>query len=330
MENKPVPPNIRIWQLGLGFANSNVMIALVKTGVIEQLRETPKTLEQLSSECKLHSNMLFRTLRFAAAIEIISLDNDRYSLTETGRLMLKDVPGSVYGGLTLFGFEPWQKSWNNLVHSLVTGEPAFNNANGSSLWEFLDHHPEYGLAFDQWMTTLSTMISKIIPEAYDFSDCNTVCDIGGGQGLLLKGILTANPDLSGILFDLETVVKNNLLDDFSARVKIIAGSFFESVPSADVIIMKTIIHDWDDQKSLLILNSCKKSMRTGTKLLLIERVIENNNDYSGFFYDLHMQVMVGGKERSENEFKILFEKAGLKLNRIIPTKSPLKIIEVTL
>ncbi|HBY53232.1 MAG: hypothetical protein A2X05_14890 [Bacteroidetes bacterium GWE2_41_25] len=201
MENNQLPPNIKIWHLGLGFANSNVIYSLIKSGVTEQLRDSSKSLVQLSSDCNLNSSILFRVLRFAIAIDVIVLTNNLYSLSDTGRFLLKDVPGSINGGMTLTGSDPWQKSWNNLLHSMHSGEPAFDTAMGSPFFDYLNDHPEYGEPYNKWMTTVSTMASKAITEAYDFSTYKTICDIGGGHGMLLKGILSINPNLNGILYD---------------------------------------------------------------------------------------------------------------------------------
>jgi hypothetical protein len=330
MENHPLPPNFKAWQLVLGSSNTNVIYALTKSGVIEQLRDSPKSLQHLSENCKLNPDVLYRTLRFAIAIDVIVLNNNEYSLTDTGKFLLEDVPGSLYGGLMLIGNEPWQRSWNNLLHSLTTGEGAFDSAMGDSFFGYLEKHPEYGEPYNNWMTTISKMGSKAISEAYDFTPFKTICDIGGGQGIMLECILSAAPHIKGILFDQESVLKTHLLSNMASRVEIKTGNFFESVPSADILIMKTVLHDWDDNKSLLILNSCKKVMTQDTKLLIVEMVIGNNSEIIGLFYDLHMQVMLAGRERTEDEFRTLLQRAGLKLNRIIPTKSPLKIIEASL
>lgn len=330
MENQPLPPNLKIWQIALGFASTSVICALIRAGVIEQLRETAKTLQQLSEECEVDSNVLFRILRFAAAIDLISLSDNKYSLTETGKFLLKDVPGSLYGGIMLIGAEPWQKSWNNLFYSLKSGEAAFNQAMGSPFFEYLNAHPEHGEPFHNWMTSISIMASKIIPEAYDFSAYKTVCDVGGGQGILLKGILAANPGLKGILYDQEAVVKDHILAEMADRIEIKSGSFFDAVPSADILIMKNILHDWSNDKSLKILEACKKAMSGSAKLLIIEMVVGGNLGLIGLFYDLHMQVLLAGKERTEDEFRELLKKAGLKLIRVIKTKSPLSIIEASL
>lgn len=328
--NRQLPPNLKIMQLYTSFANTGVVCTLVKSGVMEHLRDSTKTLGQIASAGKYNPDVLFRILRYAEAIELVSLSGDRYSITETGKLLLKDVPGSLSVGAMLFGSEPWQKSWRNLSYSLETGSPAFENALGKPFFEFLNQNPLYGDPFDKWMTISTTIVSKAIVEAYDFAPYKTICDIGGGQGILLKYILESNPHLKGILYDQESVVSNNLLSDLSSRVEIRSGNFFESVPSADVLIMKYILHDWDDKKSLQILNACRKQMNSNNKLLILEMIIDKASDLIGLFFDLHMQIITAGRERTENEFRQLLGSGGLKLNRIIPTRSPMKIIEAVL
>jgi hypothetical protein len=166
-----------------------------------------------------------------------------------------------------------------------------------------------------------------VAESYDFSAFDTICDVGGGQGLLLKAILEKSPRSKGILFDMESVVNKHVLENASCMVDIVSGSFFDSIPSADCMVLKTIIHDWNDDNAIKILTNCRKNLNPGGKIILVEQVVEEPYTIMSLFYDLHMQVMLGGAERTEQEFKILFESAGLKLNRIIPTKSPMKIIE---
>lgn len=331
MENQKYPPNYySVMQLCTGFANVNVIYTLVKSGVIEQMRNSEKTLEEITSSGKYNPNVLFRLLRYAAAIGLVSLNDNTYSLTDNGKFLLKDVSGSMYYGVMLFGAGPWHRSWNNLMYSLETGKPAFEHTMGEPFFSFLNLHPQYGEPFDKWMSAVSDMASKAIVEAYNFSPYKTVCDIGGGRGSLLKEILDSNAHLKGILYDQESVVNKHVLGDMLERVEIKPGNFFESVPSADVLMMKTIVHDWDDDKSLIILSTCKKQMKPNTKLLIIETVIDNTTDLIGLFFDLHMQVITAGRERTESEFRQLLERAGMKLNRIIATKSMIKIIEATL
>lgn len=325
----PAPPQAQLWQLGLGFANTAVLHALVKTGVIEQMREQSRTLSELADGGQLNADVLSRLLRFATVIGVVEHSDGLYSLTETGELLLKDVPGSLYMGVMLVGSEPWQRSWHIIAHSLTTGEPAFPEAMGDPFFEYLDKNPEYGTPYHQWMTISTTMAAGAITEAYDFSPFGSVCDIGGGQGILLKSILTANPHLQGILYDQESVVQDHVLDDLDGRAEIQTGDFFESVPAADVLLMKSVLHDWSDEQCQVILNHCRQAMQPSSRLLIIDMVIASPTDLMGAFFDLHMQVMLGGRERTEDEFNSLMHNAGMKLNRIIPTKSPMKIIEAS-
>lgn len=325
-----IPPQLRVWQLALGFANTEVLYALVTAGVFEQLREQPKPLAALAQACQLNADVLFRSLRFAEVIGVVRLEGEEYALSDVGRLLLKGVPGSLYQGLVLAGSEPWQRAWHNFGHALATGENAFEPILGTSFFGYLKQHPEFGAPFNEWMTIVTTLEARAITESFDFSHFASVCDVGGGRGILLKTILDANPHLHGILFDHESVVKNHVLADSIARAEIQAGSFFESVPAADVLLLKNVLHDWSNDKSQTILERCRQALQPSSRLLIIERVIESPADLISVFYDLHMQVIQGGRERSADEFDTLLRNAGLKLKRVIPTKSPLKIIEASL
>ncbi|HKI44005.1 MAG TPA: methyltransferase [Balneolales bacterium] len=318
---------MQLRQLVAGFANTNVIYTLVKSGVIEQLRDDSMTVDKLANECGLHADVLNRVLRYATGLGIVSSNADQFSLTEAGRFLLKNVPGSMYGGVMLMGGGPWRKSWDNLVLSLKTGESAFAQTMGTSFFEYLEVNPDHAKMFNDWMTANSAASARMIPDAYDFTPYKTICDIAGGQGLLLKSILLANPHLHGILYDMGKVVEDHILDEVAERVTAVSGDFFKSVPRADILMMKHIIHDWNDDRALQILQNCKKVMDNDTKLLIIERVLDGEADMGSLFLDLHMQVMNGSKERSAAEYEVLLEKAGLKLNRIIPTPSPAKIIE---
>lgn len=205
MSQPQAPP--RIWQLVLGFANTAVLHALVKTGVIEALRAGPRRLAELAHARQLNADVLYRALRYAAVVDVVTQDGEQYALTETGRMLLEDVPGSLYMALLLGGSEPWQRAWQNLTHALTTGDNAFEQAMGARLFDYLDRHPEYGAPYNRWMTLSTSMAARAVAEAYDFSPFATVCDVGGGQGVLLRTILEANPQLRGVLFDQESVVR---------------------------------------------------------------------------------------------------------------------------
>lgn len=260
----------------------------------------------------------------------MTLNGEQYALTDVSRLLLKDVPGSLYMFLLLMGSEPWRNAWNNFSHSLSTGDNAFEPVMGVGFFEYLDEHPEYGAPLNQWMTILTSMAVRAIADAYDFTPFGTICDIGGGQGILLQTILIANPHLRGILYDQENVVKGHVLADMAARVEIQPGNFFERVPGSDVLLLKHVLHDWSDENCQVILSHCREAMQPSSRLLIVEMVIPSPPDLTEAFYDLHMQVLNDGRERTENEFRLLLQKEGLKLKRMIATKSPMKIIEASL
>ncbi|HWR34161.1 MAG TPA: methyltransferase [Chitinophagaceae bacterium] len=328
MENQ-TPAPIRAFQILGGMMNSFILSALIKNDVLETLNSGINSTEQIAAKCKLNKNVLARTLRYASLIGLVTITENKYSVAEAGRFFLKNTPGSLYGSANFISAPPWRDSWLNFEHCLKTGSPAFEHVFGQPFFQFLDTNQEYGKPFNHYMTTLTTMVAPVVAEAYDFSAFDTICDVGGGQGLLLKAIMEKFHHSKGVLFDMGSAVKEHVLKDLSDRVDIVSGNFFDSIPSADCMVLKTIIHDWNDENAIRILTNCRKNLKTGGKILLVEQVVEEPYTLMSLFYDLHMQVMLGGAERTVQEFKILFESAGLKLNRIVSTKSPMKIIEAS-
>ena len=178
------------------------------------------------------------------------------------------------------------------------------------------------------------MPAPAIVAAYDFSGIDTLADIAGGHGFLLSQILRANPNMKGILFDMDHVIAGSgeMLQSqgVADRVETASGDFFKEVPAADAYIMKHIIHDWDDDRSIKIMQSIHRAMIGDGKLLLAEMVIPEGNDpHPGKMLDLEMLTSPGGLERTADEYARLFEQAGFRLNRIVPSMSPFSVIEAT-
>jgi hypothetical protein len=204
--------------------------------------------------------------------------------------------------------------------------------NGTNAWEYLAAHPEESAIFDAAMTGLSAEVAEAV-ESYDFSGIGVLVDVGGGEGTLLAAILAANPALRGILFDQLHVVAR--AEDLLARTgvadrcEVVSGSFFEAVPGgADAYLLKSIIHDWDDPAAIEILRKCRAAIAETGKLLLVEFVIEPGNEPDrAKFSDLNMVVMLGGRERTADDFERLYAEARFRLTDIIPTGSAFDIIE---
>lgn len=149
----------------------------------------------------------------------------------------------------------------------------------------------------------------------------------GGQGFLLKTILEKHPLARGILFDLPYVLESADLGETANRCEVVGGSFFEKVPAADCIILKSILHDWNNERALDILKTCVASLKPGGKILVMDMVIMKGGNLMSYFYDMHMLVLLGGRERTQEEMVGLFGKTGLKINRFIQTRGPQFIVE---
>lgn len=329
-----VPPQARFFQWVQGWATLMLCHSLVKTGVFEQMADQPRTVDELAAACQLHGPTLFRVLRMTTALEITARDGDRYALTAFGRAMLKDTPGSLYINCMMIGSDAYLRPWQNFAYTLSTGESAFTHVMGAPFFDYLEQHPELGIPFQQAQTGYAAMADPALAAAYDFSPFRTVCDVGGGQGAFLKRILEAHPHLRGILLDMQGVVANHVLGGLGDRVEVIAGSFFERAPSADLLILKAVLHDWSDAKCAVILARCREALPPDGRLLIIDRLLEEPFDAMSLFYDLHMLQQIGGRERTEAEMRSLLADAGLQMRRVIvPTGSPmfpLRLVEAGL
>lgn len=219
------------------------------------------------------------------------------------------------------------------MHSVRTGETAFEKLYGENLFAYFAKNPEESAVFDEGMTGFSGKSADAVVEAYDFSKFKTLADIGGGHGYLLSTILSKNPNLYGIVFDAPHVVRGAAatLQQFGLgdRSTTVGGNFFESVPAdCDAYIMKHIIHDWNDRDAERIIRTIRTAAKPGSYLLLVEMVIPGGDGpHPGKLLDLEMLVVASGRERTEAEYRDLLLRSGYRLNRITTTKSSICVIE---
>jgi orsellinic acid C2-O-methyltransferase len=278
-------------------------------------------------------------LRLLASVGIFDEREDGYfALTPLGELLRTDVPGSMRSSVLLFAGIGVQDAWKELEYCVQTGEPAFRkNSPDATPFTAIAQNPEMARVFDEAMATFAPMTAAAIAASYDFSPFRTLVDIGGGNGSLLIGILKANPNLHGIVFDSPHVAEKARAKIAEARLQsrceAIGGDFFTEVPpGADSYITKHVIHDWNDERATTILRSIHRAMPSQAKLLIAEGVypprIENSEASRGATAnDVNMLVATGGRTRSEAEFRSLHAAAGFKLTGIIPTPARLSIIE---
>ena len=334
MINQQTPPPVQMMQMITGFWTSCCIYSAAKLDIADHLKEKPKTAEELAEATHSDAPSLYRILRALSSAGVFN-ENDRheFEVTPLGATLQSDIPGSMKA-MAIAQLGDHYNAWGNLIYSIKTGNIAFDKVEGMSIWKYYETHPEDGLNFITAMSGVTgAVIANVLP-CYDFSGFKTIVDVGGGNGALLVGVLQTAPQAKGIVFDEEyvvnetrKVVKNKGFDE---RCSTKAGSFFEFVPpGADAYLMKMVLHDWNDEQCLKILTNCSKAMKNDSKLLVIEAVIpEGNIAHPGKFMDINMLAMTGGRERTEKEFSSLFIQAGMKLSKIIATRSPMfNIIE---
>jgi hypothetical protein len=222
------------------------------------------------------------------------------------------------GWVRLTGREYVWRSWGNLANAVRTGQNSFRALYDADVFEWRSEHPDESAIFDEAMMSLTAPSTAAVLTAYDFGRFGTIVDVGGGNGTLLASLLAAHPAARGILFDQAHVVAGAASVMQAAgvadRCENVAGSFFEKVPEGgDAYVMKSIIHDWEDDESIAILGACRRSMGPDAVVLLIERDLgKPNENPAAKLSDLNMLVMPGGRERSDEEYAALFEQAGLR------------------
>jgi len=238
----------------------------------------------------------------------------------------------------LFAGEKIQDAWKELEYCVRTGEPAFRKESpDADPFSLMAQDPESTKLFDEAMATFAPMVSAAVAAAYDFSVFGAVVDVGGGNGALLIGILKANPNLRGIVFDQPHAAKSATekiaAEGLSSRCEAVGGDFFKEVPKgADAYVIKHVIHDWNDERAIAILKNCHRAMGPNGKLLIVEGVYPPRIDQSDVSRgaaanDVNMLVNTGGRQRSEVEFRALYDASGFKLTRIVPTPARVCVIE---
>jgi hypothetical protein len=330
----PVPPQILMLQMISGFWISRAIYIVAKLGLADLMQEAPKTAGELAAASGTHAPSLFRVLRALASVGVLTQDQEsRFGLTPLSETLRTDVPGSLRAFATTELGDDHYEAWGNLLHSVKTGEIAFDDHFGVPVWQYYAEHTENGKTFNDAMTGMSMATIAAVLASFDFSSITKLADIGGGHGALLTSILKANPSMQGILFDAPAVITGARerieAEGLADRCEVVAGDFIASVPGgADAHILKWIIHDWDEERALTILKNCHQAMAAGGKLILIEAVVPADNEpHFGKFIDLNMLVMTGGRERTAEEYRTLLEAAGFKVTRIVPTESPMSVIE---
>ena len=308
-----------------GYRLSQALHVAAMLGLADLLAEGPRTFEQLAGATGSDADALRRLLRALATAGVLEEQGGAYALTSLGDGLRGDVPGSLRDWARMIG-RPYQwNAWSELSHSVRTGETAFDSAYGESVWQYRADHPDESAFFDAAMTSLTRMVDAAVVAGYGFGRFEHVVDVGGGNGTFIATLLRAHPALRGTLFDQEHVVAGAPPVE---RCQVVAGSFFDRVPrGGDAYVLKSVIHDWDDEAAVAILRTVAAALDRDACVLLVEHDLA---EPAAAWLDLQMLVMTGGRERSEMEYARLFDLAGLRYVGAVPAGAGFAVFEARL
>jgi orsellinic acid C2-O-methyltransferase len=331
------PPNVVLMQLMMGFYVSRAIYVAARLGLPDLIAGGTRASEPLADATGTHAPSLRRLMRWLTSVGVfVEQEDGSFTLTPVGECLRSGVPGSMRAGALLFTGMT-QDAWKGLLYSVQTGEPAFPRVFGTDSFSYMTQHPDEAANFDAAMAEFTAFVATAVTAVYDFSGLGTIIDVGGGNGTLLAGILRATPSLRGVLFDLphvaERAKKRLEAEGVSDRCAVAAGDFFAEVPpGGDAYVLKHVIHDWDDARALTILRNCRRAMDGRGKLLIVEgvyppRIDDSLASRSAASNDVNMLVCTGGRQRSEAEFRSLYDQAGFTLARIVPTMANSCVVE---
>jgi hypothetical protein len=317
----------------MGFRITQMIHVAARLGLADRLAREPRPVADLAISVGADPQALYRLLRALASLGIFAeIQAGEFALTPQAELLRADAEGSLRDIALLYGEEWVWHAYGNLMHSVRTGVPAFVRTHHQPLYGYLHEHPRAAAQFNAAMTAFSNQEAAAILASYDFARVETVVDIGGGQGALLAALLRAHPQITGTLFDLPSVIAGarDLLDEggFADRAHCRAGDFFDEAPAgADLYVMKSVLHNWEDADARRIVATCRAAMKAESRLLVIERVVpEGNVPAEATLFDINMLVMAGGRERTEAEYRALLAQSGLHLEHVASTRAPISVL----
>jgi hypothetical protein len=308
-------PAARLARLTDGYVVTQLLWVAAELRIADELAAGPRTAAELAATVGADAGVLRRVLRGLAAEEVLEdLPDGRFALTATGRLLRDGVEGSQRGAVLARG-GLYYGALAGLLDAVRGGGVPFERVHGRTFFQHLDEHPAQSARFQGSMAVRAAREATAVVEAYDFRRFRTLVDVGGGSGVLLREILRAAPGLSVTLFDRPEVVRN-------AQLPHLAGDFFHEVPAgADAYVLSRVIHDWSDADAGVILRTVRRAIPERGRLLLVEAVLPERaaDDPAAVRMDMHVLTLLGGQERTADEFAALLDTAGFRLDRILPT-----------
>ena len=329
-----LPPHVQIIQMGTAYWVSQFVYTAATMRLADHLADGPRSAAELAVVTGAHPRAFHRFMRTLASLGILTHDGgDRFALTPLGAALKSDAPGAARSTVLAMGGAAFRSAFAEFQYSLETGKTAFEKVCGIPVFDYLAQHPQEAAQFSEAMVGIHGAEPPAVAAAYDFSSFATIVDVGGATGNMLGHILKRHPQPRGILFDRPHVVTEApaLLraHGVESRVSIEHGNFFDTVPAGgDAYILSHIILDWNEEQCSTILGNCRKAMKPGAKLLIVEFVLpEGDTPHFGKVLDMVMLTVPGGEERTAPEYGALLAAAGLRMRRVVPTASDVSIVE---
>jgi orsellinic acid C2-O-methyltransferase len=335
-----LPPHAMAAWLTMAYRGSQTVIAATRLGVPDALSEGPRTSAEVAEATGTKPEMMHRLLRALAAFDVVHDHGDgTFGLTPVGDCLRADAPGSVRPMALMYGSDSSWQACGQLAECVRTGQTAYRILHGvDNLFPYLDTDPEQARIFDAGQSASAALVGAVAAQAYDFSGVGRVVDVGGGRGTVLASILKAYPGMRGTLVDLPRVAQGAeahfAREGLADRAEAFGGDMFEAVPAGgDLYLLSHVIHDWGEEDSIRILQSCSRVMAPGARLVILDRVMPERIEPSldvqvKVVQDITMMIAHGtARERTAREFEGLLNAAGLRLLRIVPTPAPVSLIE---
>jgi hypothetical protein len=313
---------------------SRSLYVAAELGIADHLKSGPKSVAALARETNTDEGALYRILRALSSVGVFTQRGQRFANNAASKFLRSDVEDNLLQWVRYVGAEWHHKQWGDILNCMKDGQDVYRHLYGKRFYEWFAEHPEESATFDAGMTGLSAISDKPIAAAFPFGKFGSVLDVAGGIGGQLATILGAYPTLKGGVLDLEPVIrqaqgKDGPLHRYADRAQFVAGSFFDSIPGGfSLYMLKSIIHNWEDESAVRILRNVANAMPPNGRALIAELVVNQpNKRHFGKLLDIAMLALTGGLERTKKEYAALLQKAGLKLVRVLPTASPYSILE---
>jgi O-methyltransferase domain/IclR helix-turn-helix domain len=319
------------------YAPAQIIHVAARLGIADHLAGGAMSSAELAVGTGTHAPSMHRLLRSLVCLGVVAeVEPDRFELTPEGTPLQTESPDSIRAQVLLFCSDEMWRSWGQLEYSVRTGLPAWDRVAGMDSFEYFDRHPDRAATFNAAMANHTRTVAPAIAEGYDFGRFGTLVDVGGGDGTLISTILAAVPGLRGVLFDVpsgvEAAAKTLDAAGVTDRCEVVTGDFFAEVPGgADAYLLKSVIHDWDDERAIAVLRSCRRAVPATGAVLVVEPVlpprVESPAATLAVMSDINMLVNTGGCERTEDQFRALYAAAGFELTRTVPVYGDYHVIE---